>query len=67
MRDPGIGSHIGAIILGILGTDGQVRMNEFENKKLASIIFQEGDVLIALGNDEQLGILQTFAEGTVQT
>ena len=56
LRDPGIGSQIGAIILGILAPDGQSRADE-----------AEGDILIALGDDEQLGSLQAFAEGQVQT
>ncbi len=67
LRDPGIGSQIGAIILGILGPDWQSRADEAENKALASVVFREGDILIALGDDEQLGSLQAFAEGQVQT
>jgi voltage-gated potassium channel len=66
LRDSGIGSQIGAKILGILGSDGQSRMDESESKTLASVVFQEGDVLIALGNDEEIGSLQAFAEGMVQ-
>lgn len=65
LRDSGVGSQIGAVILDILGPDGQSRMKESENKTLALVVFQEGDVLIALGDDEQIGSLQAFAVSTV--
>ena len=66
LRDSGVGSQVGAAILAISGRDGQIKVNDSDSKDLASVVFQEGDVLIALGDDEQLVGLQAFAEGQAQ-
>ena len=63
LRESGIGRQTGAIIIGIHGPDGRMRMNDSENKTLSAIVLQEGDVLISLGNDEQIQSLKAFAEG----
>ena len=64
LRESGIGKHTSAIILGINGPDGILRSDESEEKSLASIVLQANDVLIAMGNDEQIKNLRDFAEGT---
>jgi voltage-gated potassium channel len=60
LREAGIGQHTGAIVVGINGPDGRTRVNPTATSTLSSITLKEGDVLIALGNDEQLGRLDTF-------
>lgn len=63
LKQSNIGSYTGAIIIGILGPDGRTRMNQSSLATLSSLILSEGDELIALGSEEQLERLVTFAEG----
>ena len=63
LRESGIGSQTGAIIIGIHGPDGRTRVNESENKTLSTVTLREADILIALGNEEQISSLRAFAEG----
>jgi K+/H+ antiporter YhaU regulatory subunit KhtT len=63
LRESGIGRQTGAIIIGIHGPDGRMRMNDSEHKTLSAIVLQEGDILISLGNEEQIQSLKAFAEG----
>jgi voltage-gated potassium channel len=60
LREAGIGQHTGAIVVGINDQNGRTRVNPTTTSTLSSITLKEGDVLIALGNDEQLGRLGTF-------
>jgi voltage-gated potassium channel len=60
LREAGIGQHTGAIVVGINGPDGHTRVNPTTTSTLSSITLKEGDVLLALGNEEQLGRLTTF-------
>jgi voltage-gated potassium channel len=60
LREAGIGQHTGAIVVGINAPDGRTRVNPTATSTISSITLKEGDVLIALGNDEQLGRLDTF-------
>jgi voltage-gated potassium channel len=62
LREAGIGQHTGAIVVGINGPDGRTRVNPTATSTLSSVILKEGDVLIALGNDEQLGRLAAFVK-----
>jgi len=62
LREAGIGQHTGAIIVGINGPDARTRVNPNATSTLSSVTLKEGDVLIALGNDEQLGRLTTFVK-----
>ncbi|MBN2049797.1 MAG: potassium channel protein [Spirochaetales bacterium] len=63
LKESNIGSHTGAVIIGILGPDGQARMNQSSLATLSSRILNEGDELIALGNEEQLSRLAALAAG----
>ncbi|MBT3604330.1 MAG: potassium channel protein [Candidatus Latescibacteria bacterium] len=63
LRESGLGKQTGAIIIGIHGPDGQTRVDKSETKSLAGVVFQEGDILISMGNDEQIKSLKDFAEG----
>ncbi len=61
LRESNIGQYTGAIIIGILNPVGQARINEGNMASLSSIELQEGDQLIALGNEEQIHHLWKFA------
>ena len=63
LKESNIGSYTGAIIIGILGPDGRTRMNQTSLATLSSLILGEGDELIALGSEDQLERLVSFAEG----
>ncbi len=63
LRDSGLGKQTGAIIIGIHGPDGRTRIDDSETKSLSSVVFQEGDILISMGNEEQIKSLKDFAEG----
>lgn len=60
LRDSNIGQKTGAIILAIVDRNGTVRSNSQERISLASIALQDGDSLIAIGNEEQLRQLEDF-------
>lgn len=60
LRDSNIGQKTAAIILAIVDHNGAVRSNSQERTSLASIPLQDGDSLIAIGNEEQLGQLEDF-------
>jgi voltage-gated potassium channel len=61
LRESGIGQHTGAIIVGINAPDGRLRLNPSATSTLSSAVLGEGDVLIALGSEEQLQRLREFA------
>ncbi len=61
LRDANIGQSTGAIIVGINAPDGHTRVNPSATAVLSSVILREGDVLIALGSEEQLSRLQAFS------
>ncbi len=60
LRESNIGQHTGAVIVGILSADGQLRNRQTYRSTIASISLEEGDQLMALGNSEQLLALQKF-------
>jgi voltage-gated potassium channel len=60
LKEAGIGQHTGAIIVGINAPEGRMRINPSTTSTLSSVMLGEGDVLIALGNEEQLGRLGEF-------
>jgi voltage-gated potassium channel len=60
LRETAIGSHTGAIIVGINDRSGTARMNPTAGSTLSAVTLKEGDVLIALGNDGQIGRLRDF-------
>lgn len=60
LKEAGIGQHTGALIVGINAPDGRMRINPSTTSTLSSVILGEGDVLIALGNEDQLIRLREF-------
>ncbi|MBN1836939.1 MAG: potassium channel protein [Spirochaetales bacterium] len=62
LREAGIGQHTGAIVVGINGPDGRTRVNPNSTSTLSSVTLKEGDVLIALGTEDQLGRLSDFVK-----
>jgi voltage-gated potassium channel len=61
LRETNIGQHTGAIIVGINGPDGKTRVNPSATAMLSTITLRQGDVLIALGSEEQITRLKAFA------
>lgn len=61
LKESNIGSHTGAVIIGILDSEGSARMNQSSLATLSSMVLHEGDELMALGNEEQLASLVAFA------
>lgn len=61
LKESNIGSHTGAVIIGILDSEGKARMNQSSLATLSSMVLHEGDELMALGNEEQLASLVAFA------
>jgi len=61
LRESNIGQFTGAIIIGILNSEGSTKTNLSSMASLSSIMLQEGDELLALGNDEQIKNLNSFA------
>jgi voltage-gated potassium channel len=61
LKESNIGSHTGAVIIGILDSEGKARMNQTSLATLSSMVLNEGDELMALGNEEQLNNLIAFA------
>ncbi len=60
LKEAGIGQHTGAIIVGINAPEGRIRINPSTTSTLSSVNLGEGDVLIALGNEDQLQRLREF-------
>ena len=61
LREASIGQQSGAIIVGIHGLDGRLRVDMSTEETLSTATLQEGDVLIALGSEDQLGRLKAMA------
>lgn len=61
LRETNIGQHTGAVIVGINGPDGKTRVNPSATAMLSTVTLRQGDVLIALGSDEQINRLRQFA------
>jgi len=60
LREAGIGQHTGAIIVGINGPDGRTKVNPSAETTLSTVPIRENDILIAMGNEEQLKHLRNF-------
>ncbi len=60
LRDVEIGKHTGAIVIGINDQNGDTRVNPSGTETLSSIPLRAGDVIIALGNEAQIGRLKEF-------
>ena len=61
LREANIGQRTGAIVVGITGPDGRTRMSPSAAATLSAVTLREGDLLIALGSEEQLRRLQEIA------
>jgi voltage-gated potassium channel len=60
LKEAGLGQHTGALIVGINAPDGRTRLNPSGTSTLSSVLLNEGDVLIALGSEQQLQQLRQF-------
>ena len=60
LRDTNIGQNTGAVIMAIVGPNGMTRYSSSERSSLASTIIDAGDILIAMGSEEQLLALDKF-------
>ncbi len=61
LKEADIGQQTGAIVVGIHGQDGRPRVNPSVAVTLSTVALQEGDVLIALGSEDQLRRLKAIA------
>jgi voltage-gated potassium channel len=62
LRETGVGQHTGAIIVGIMGSNGRAKINPTSTSTLAAINLNIGDTLIAMGSEEQIKRLQDFVK-----
>ncbi len=63
LRNSNLGKYTGAIIIGILNSQGELRINESPSANLSTIELQPGDELIATGSEEQLANLELITSG----
>ena len=63
LRESDLGRTTGAVIIGVQDHRGQPRITPASNVSLSGLALQEGDILIVLGNEEQLGQLEQMARG----
>ena len=61
LRQTQIGQHTGALVVGIQRATGQTSINLSETATLSGMILRENDVLIVLGNEEQVKRMRSFA------
>lgn len=59
LRESGIGQQTGVVVVGVQSPEGRTRAGA---ETLGAVTLQEGDVLIALGSDEQLEKLEAFVK-----
>lgn len=62
LKECGVGEHTGAIIIGILDSTGNAKVNAATMANLASLRLKEQDTLIALGTEEQISELVRFVK-----
>lgn len=58
-----LGQKTGAIIVSVHGSDGTPRIPPSSNIPLFNMVLQESDILIVLGNEEQIASLKRIAQG----
>ena len=63
LRESNMGRITGAIIIGIHDANGQLRVNPASNISISGLPLQANDVLIAMGNEEQIELLEQAARG----
>ncbi|MDA3956647.1 TrkA family potassium uptake protein [Oceanispirochaeta sp.] len=61
LRESNIGQHTGAVIIGILDGEGRLKSNQSNRSNIATIELEEGDVLMAMGSEEQHKSLLRFS------
>ena len=61
LRESNIGQYTGAVVIGILNADGALRSNQTNRSTISTIELEEGDILMAMGSEEQHKSLQKFA------
>lgn len=61
LRASGIGSQMGAIILGVHSADGWSHVNRAGGEPVSRVVIERRDVLLALGSDDQLSSLRAVA------
>lgn len=62
LKESGIGQHTGAVIVGVDRKDGITRINPSSTISLSSIKIYEDDILLTLGNEDQLNLLKDFVK-----
>lgn len=63
LREADLGHKTRAVIVGINDGEGRPRISPASNSSLAEVALQEGDILIALGNEEQIRQLKLVTNG----
>lgn len=66
LKESGIGQHTGAVIVGVYRKDGITKINPSSTISLSSITINECDILLALGNEDQLNLLRDFVKNAKQ-
>jgi len=61
LRQTDVGPKTGAVVVSIQGADGGLRTSPSDTASLSSVVLEEGDRLIALGNEGQLRRLRDLA------
>ena len=61
LQEANISQQTGAIVVGIHGLDGRLRVDMSTEETLSTATLEEGDVLIALGSEDQLRRLKEMA------
>ncbi|MFW6139384.1 MAG: potassium channel family protein, partial [Spirochaetota bacterium] len=62
LKEAGIGQHTGAIVVGINDPQGNTRINPSGTATISTIPIKEGDVLIAMGNEDQINKIKSFVQ-----
>jgi len=62
LRESDLGRTTGTVIIGLQDSSGKPRITPAPDVSLSSLSLQAGDVLIALGNEEQLARLKEMAQ-----
>ena len=63
LRESNLGRITGAVIIGIHDASGQLRVNPASNISISGVPLQANDILIAMGNEEQIRLLEQVAQG----